>query len=241
MKMARSTKNRWRRRGCLTIGLKARGRALADPTCRMARNLHAARRGRPGATRKTNSQSELWGAGDRWRRTLRIASDHGLHMARATRQHDRRRRAAGHAACSISIRYCCAACSSLLRIGWESTDRELSRHWRLLRTAACRQHVGGRLPTARHAARTSRKPSQSADCSVGRSNEVGAECTSKLPVFARTTFMADVQHTSMASITPHVASTCDLHPHPQHSHPTPLHAKLPSRLPCTPSRVPPSG
>jgi len=53
--------------------------------------------------------------------------------------------------------------------------------------------------------------------------------------------MANDRHTLMASLAPHVASKCDLHPHPQHSHPTFLHAKLHSRLPCTPNRVDQSG
>jgi len=53
--------------------------------------------------------------------------------------------------------------------------------------------------------------------------------------------MADDRHTSMASHTPHVALTCDLHPTPYHSHPTSLHTKLPYLLPCTPRRVHQSG
>jgi len=93
----------------------------------------------------------------------------------------------------------------------------------------------------RRAARTSRKPGRIADCSVSRFHEVGTERTSKLPALTRTTSMADDRHTSMASLAPHVTSKYDLHPHPQHSNPTSLHAKLPSRLPCTPHSVLQSG
>ena len=102
-------------------------------------------------------------------------------------------------------------------------------------------HVSGGLPTARHAARTSRKPSWSADSSVCRPHEVGTECTLKLTAFARTTPMADDRHTSMAFVAPHVASKYDLLPHPPAFQP-PFHSSQPALPPaCTPSRIPPSG
>ena len=53
--------------------------------------------------------------------------------------------------------------------------------------------------------------------------------------FARTAPMADDRHPSMASIAPHVVSTCDLLPHPQHCNPTSIHAHLHSNLSCKPS------
>ena len=86
-----------------------------------------------------------------------------------------------------------------------------------------RQHVGGGLPTTRHAARASRGPGWSAGCSVCRAPGVDAECTSRLAAFARTMPMADDRHTSMAFVTPRLASKCDLLPHPPafqpHFHP----------------------
>jgi len=59
--------------------IRAHGRGRSSSRlCAISSRL---RRGCPGATRKTNSQSEWW--------ARRITSGHGLHMARATRQHDR--------------------------------------------------------------------------------------------------------------------------------------------------------
>ena len=95
-----------------------------------------------------------------------------------------------------------------------------------------RQHVGGGLPTTRHAARASRGPGWTAGYSVCREPGVGAECTLRLAAFARTMPMADDQHTSMAFVTPRVASKYDLLPHPPafqpHFHPcqTGLHPVL---------------
>jgi len=79
---------------------------------------------------------------------------------------------------------------------------------------------------------TKRGPGWSAGCSVCRAPGVDAECTSRLAAFARTTPMADDRHTSMAFVTPRVASKCDLLPHPPafqpHFHPcqTGLHPVL---------------
>ena len=101
-----------------------------------------------------------------------------------------------------------------------------------------RQHVGGGLPTTRHAARASREPSWSEGCSVCRAPGVGAECTSRLAAFARTTPMADDRHTSMAFVTPCVPSKCDLLPHPP-SIPTPL-PSMPNWPPTCPARPPES-
>ena len=89
-------------------------------------------------------------------------SGYGLRMARVSRYHDRQRRAAGQQlAVPRPTTVAQPAAASCASVGDRLTGSFLG-------IVACyeHRHVSGGLTIARHAARTSGKPSRSTDCSV---------------------------------------------------------------------------